>query len=75
MRAKEAVGDRRTCLGSDVYEAIESLNFHWCEGVVDYTAVNGANTEGVLDKELAGFVHLEEGEDLYHCDASELEDD
>jgi hypothetical protein len=73
-RAKEAVGDRRTRLGSDAYEAIECLNFHWRDGIADYAAANSANAEEVFEEDLADFVRFENRENLYRGNEDAFED-
>jgi hypothetical protein len=74
LHAKEAIGDHWTRFGSDAYEAIKCLNFHWRNGIADYATANSANAEEVFEEDLAGFVHFEKRENLYWGNEDAFED-
>lgn len=44
-RAKLVNTDRRSSLGADVFEALEALNFHWRDTIVDYARANSGRME------------------------------
>ena len=67
-RAKQTATDRRSRLGSDVFEAIECLNVHWRNDLVDYARANtaAAAVEDVqLEEELTEYIPLEEEQEVF----------
>ncbi|KAL1948836.1 hypothetical protein VTO73DRAFT_10642 [Trametes versicolor] len=45
LQAKELSTDCRLCLGPDVFEWLECLNYYWCPLIVDYARANSKNVE------------------------------
>lgn len=68
-RAKEVSTDKRTRLGADVFEALQSLHYLWLGNIPDYARLKSLDREEVdmMDFEMMAQEEVE----LYSSDFSE----
>ncbi len=62
-RAKQVATPRRTRLDPAVFEAVESLHYHWKRDLVDHARVNSGTAE-IIEDEIAEFVVMAEEEEM-----------